>query len=162
MKVTKDLDSEKFTISTPLLSEQVRFEGPQLTRIPLLKMEDWELADNARFSHLEMDKYRRRVYYAESGVTTLEMEEWAYEVEHLGLINLLWVPHYHRTPINTICVRQLLALVHDSCLLLEGPIPITNMLIHRIIHLYYKGMNPAKEFGGKIGKKDIVEIMKRD
>lgn len=38
-KVTKDPDLNKFVISTPLLLEQVPFEGLCLARIPLLKME---------------------------------------------------------------------------------------------------------------------------
>jgi len=36
------------------------------------------------------------------------------------------------------------------------------MLIHRIVWLPYNVVNPAKEFGGKTGEKDIAERMKRD
>lgn len=36
------------------------------------------------------------------------------------------------------------------------------MLIHRITHLPYKGMNPTKEFGGKTGQKDLAKRMNRD
>lgn len=108
------------------------------------------------------DKYMRRVSYVESCVTTLETEEWVRGVEHSGLLNLLWVPHYHCIPINMICMCKLLTLVHDGCLWLGGPIPITNMLIHKIMHLPYKGANPAQEFGGKTGEKYLAEMMKRD
>lgn len=96
----KDLDSEKLTIFMRLLLKQAPFEGLWLARIPLLKMEYWDLVDHARFPYLETYKYMRRVYYVESGVTTLEIEEWVYGVEHLGMLNLLWVPHYHRTPLT--------------------------------------------------------------
>lgn len=95
-------------------------------------------------------------------MTKLYMEEWVCIVEHSGLLNLLWVPHYHRTAMNTICVCELLTLVHNGCLWLGGPIPITYMLIHRIMHLLYKGTNLAKEFGGKTGEKDLAERLKRD
>lgn len=91
----------------------------------------------------------------------LEMEEWVRDVENLVLLNMLWVPHYHCTPINTICVRQLLTLVHDGCLWLGGHIPITDMLIHIITHFPCEGLNLAKEFGGKTREKDLAEIMKR-
>jgi len=67
-------------------------------------MEDWDLADHAKFLHLATEKYMRRVYYEETGVIVLEIEEWVCSVEKSGFLNLLWVPHYHRTPINTICV----------------------------------------------------------
>jgi len=36
------------------------------------------------------------------------------------------------------------------------------MLIHKIKHLPYKGVNSAKEFGEKTRKKDHAERMKRD
>ena len=62
----------------------------------------------------------------------LEPVKWICEVEKVGLLNLLWVPHYHHTPINLIVIKQLMCLVHDGCLWLEEPIHITNMLIHRI------------------------------
>ena len=89
------------------------------------------------------------------------MEEWVCFVEKLALLNLLWVPHYHHTHINTICVRQLLTLVHDGCLWLGGPIPITYMLIHRITNLPHEGLNPAKEFGEKMWEKELAERMKK-
>jgi len=130
--------------------------------IQLLKMEDWDLVDHTKFPHLGMEKYMRRVYYEETGVTALEMEEWVCGVEKLGFLNLLCVPHYHRTPTNKICVRQLLTLFHDGCLWLRGPIPIIDMLIHRITHLPYKGPNSAKEFYGKTGEINLAVKMKRD
>jgi len=45
VKVMKDPDFEKFTISVPLVIEQVPSKGLQLTQIPLLKMEDRDLTD---------------------------------------------------------------------------------------------------------------------
>lgn len=104
-KVTKDPDSNKFVISTSLLPEQVPFEGLRLTWILLVKMEDWDLAGHNRFPHLATVNYMKHVYYRDSGVTELEMLEWIHNVENSGLLNLLWVPHYHRTTINTTCVR---------------------------------------------------------
>jgi len=161
-KITKDPDSEKFTISTPLLPEHVPFEGPRHARIPLLKMEDWDLEDRTNFPNLVIDNFMKHVHYEETGVTVLEMEEWVCDVEQSRFLNLLWVPHYHRTPINTICVCQLLTLVNDGFLWLGGPIPITDMLIHGITHLPHEGLNPAKEFGGKTREKELFERMKKD
>ena len=50
--------------------------------------------------------------------------------------------------------------MHDGCLWLSEPIPIIDMLIHRIMKLPYKGADPAKEFGGKGGEKELVDRMK--
>ena len=76
-------------------------------------------------------------------------------------MNLLWVPHYHCSNINTTYIRQLLTLVHDGCLCLGAPIPITNILSHRIMLLPHEGLNSAKEFGGKASEHDLAENMKK-
>lgn len=50
--------------------------------------------------------------------------------------------------------------MHDGYLWLEKPIPITDILIHRITRLPHSRQNLAKEFGGKVGERDIIERMK--
>jgi len=162
VKVTKDPDAAKFLINTPLLPEGITFEGPGLAWIAYLKMEDWDLDDHERFPHLTMDNEMKQVYYKESGVTTLKPVEWIRGVNQSGLLNLLWVSHYHRSNINIVYIKQLLTLVHDGCLCLSMPIPITDMLIHRIMLLPYSGLNPAKEFGRKTSEHDLVEKMKKN
>ena len=42
-KVTKDPDSLKFKVFMQFLSEEVLVEDDLLTRVPFLKMEDWDL-----------------------------------------------------------------------------------------------------------------------
>lgn len=51
-------------------------------------------------------------------------------------------------------------LVHDGYLWLGEPIPITDMLIHRITKFPYKGVDLAKEFGGKSKEKELENRMK--
>lgn len=75
---------------------------------------------------------------------------------------MLLVLHYHRSPINMVCVRQLLALVHDGILWLGKPISITNMMIHRVMELPHKGVDPAKEFARKTGEKELADKMKKE
>ena len=45
---------------------------------------------------------------------------------------------------------------------LGGPIPITDMNIHKITHLSHEGLNLDKEFGRNTGEKELVERMKQD
>ena len=87
--------------------------------------------------------------------------EWIREANKSGLLNLLWVPHYHRSKINTTCIWKLLTLVHNGCLWIGMPIPITHILIHRITHLPHEGLNPAKEFGRKTSERELAEQMKK-
>lgn len=76
------------------------------------------------------------------------------------LSNMLWVLHFSRTNINTMCIIQLLTLVHDGCLWLGEPIPITDMLIHHITRFPNQGVDPAEEFGGKSKEKKLIDRMK--
>ena len=99
--------------------------------------------DHKRFPHLATNNYMKRVFYKESSVIALEPVEWIHRVNQSGLLNLLWVPHYHRSNINIICIKKLLTLVHDGCLWLGAPIPITDILIHRIMLLQHEGLNLA-------------------
>lgn len=73
----------------------------------------------------------------------MEPQKWLHGVEKARLLHLLWIPHFHHTPITIFVIKQLLFLVHDGYLWLEEPIPITTKLIHRISHLPCKGKDPA-------------------
>lgn len=151
---------EKFGIHMPLLLENITFEGPHLVRVPLLEMEDWDLDDHERFPHLAMENYMKHVSYKEFDVTMLEPVEWICRVSQSGLLNLLWVPHYHHSNINIIYINQLLTLVHDGCLWLGVPIPIIDMLIHIITLLLHEGLNLAKASGRKTSEHDLAKKMK--
>lgn len=83
-------------------------------------------------------------------------------MEQSGLLNMILILHYHLPPIITIYVHQLITLVHDWILWLGQPIPITNMLIHKITKLTHKGANPAKEFAGKIREKELADKIKKE
>lgn len=88
-KVTKDIDSRKFSVSTPLLPKQVEFEGTPLVHIPILKMEGWDLVDHEWFLHLATSKYMTKIYYEETRVTWLEPMKWFKGVEQEGLQQML-------------------------------------------------------------------------
>jgi len=51
-KVPKDIDERKVLLQTPLLLDEIIFEGPCLGQVPLLKLEDWDLVDHEKFPHL--------------------------------------------------------------------------------------------------------------
>ena len=98
----------------------------------MLKFEDWDLSDHEKFPHLVTVKIMRQKIDALAGMIKLEPCKWLRGVEKVGLLNLLWVSHYHRALVTIFIIRQLLYLVHDWCLWLEEPIPIIDHLIHRI------------------------------
>lgn len=69
--------------------------------------------------------------------------------------------HFHHALITIFVIRNLLSLVHDGCLWLEEPIPITTELIHHISWLPYKGEDPAAILEGKGSDLAIMDAMKK-
>lgn len=105
VKVPKDLYVGQFLLNTPLLLENLTFEGPCLVWIPHLKLEDWDLVDYERFPHLAIENYMKRVFYKELSVIALEPMEWIRRVNQSGLLDLLWVPNYHYSNINLVVIK---------------------------------------------------------
>ncbi len=161
-KVAKDPDSIKFKVFTPLMPKEVPIEAKLLASVTQLYMEDWDLSDREKFPLLDPNKYLKAVYYEEVGFTRLEPMKCVAGIEHARLMNMLYVPHFGRRTINSICVCQLLALVHDECLWMGEPIPIDDMLIRRITVFPYQGMNFADAFVGKSLEKKLADQMKSD
>lgn len=95
-----------------------------------------------------------------TGLMALEPWKWLRSIDKARLLNLLWVLHYNCTPITMVVIKQLLCLVHDGFLCLEEPIPITDMVIHKITRLPYTRENLAMEFGKKAGEYVLAEAMK--
>jgi len=52
-KVTKDPDSIKYKIFTPMLLEEVPIEGELLAKVPHLCMEDWDLNDRNKYPQFD-------------------------------------------------------------------------------------------------------------
>lgn len=66
------------------------------------KFEDWDLADSDKFPELAKG--------------TLLPQKWLLGMERAVLLNLKWIPHYHRTTITIFFIQQLLGLIHDGYL----------------------------------------------
>lgn len=112
--IMKDPDEGKFMLNKPMLLKKIMFEGSRMARVPLLKLEDWDLVDTEWFPHLATNNFMQRVFYRDSDVTALELVKWICGIEKAGFLNLLWVPHYHYAPVIMIAIKQLLCLVHDG------------------------------------------------
>ena len=122
-KVPKDLDETKSSLQTLLLPNNIIFEGTHMGQVPSLKFEDWALADHEKFPHLETKNLMKPKKNSGARVTKLELQKWLHGVEKAGLLNLLWVPHFHRKPITIFVIKQLLCLMHDGCCGWRSPSP---------------------------------------
>lgn len=58
-KVPKDIDESKSSLQTPLLPDNIVFEGPHLGQVPILKFEYWDLADHEKFLNLVTEQLMR-------------------------------------------------------------------------------------------------------
>ena len=78
-KIPKDLDAMKSALQTPLLPNEIRFDGPPLGRVPNTKFEDWDVTDSKKFPQLAAGK--------------LLQQEWLQSVDKAGLLHLRWISH---------------------------------------------------------------------
>jgi len=80
-KIPKYLEATKSTLQTPLLPDEIRFDGMPLGQVLNIKFEEWGLANSEKFPQLTAEK--------------LLQQKWLRGVEKVGLIHLRWIPHYH-------------------------------------------------------------------
>lgn len=126
-----------------------------------LKFEDWDLAHHEKFSRLEIKNLMKPNQNTVTRVTELKPPKWLCRVEKTRLLNLLWMSHFHHAPITIFIIRQLLSLVHDGCLWLVEPIPITANLIHCISRLPCKEEDPTDISEGKGSDLVVAKAMKK-
>ena len=88
-KALKDIFESKRSLQTPLLSDDIIFEGSHLRWVHVLKFEDWDLANHEKIPHFVTEKLMRRQIDATAGTIELEPQTWLNGVEKAGLLNLL-------------------------------------------------------------------------
>lgn len=92
---------------------------------------------------------------------TLALQEWIEKLAPLGLLNLLRIPHFVRSPELNMVVKVLLSCVHDGYLWLDCKIDVNVDVIHRITGLSKVGTDPTLHFVGKnLDQKLAVKLTK--
>ena len=87
-------------------------------------------------------------------VQVLVPMQWANGVTNVGLMDLLFKPHFsHSSQVNTY-MKQLLVCFHRGCLWLDQPYPIDVELISSIIGFLKKGKDPTPY----LNRKDTARI----
>ena len=110
-----------------------------LRQIPNIKFDDHDLGNLEVFPSLDPQLYLKQV--VDGGVLKVDPMVWVMGLAGVVILKLLCLPHFGRYNITNLIIRQLLALVHDGCLWLQGCIPIDSALIHRITGLPMHGPN---------------------
>lgn len=79
----------------------------------------------------------------------------------LGLLNLLQIPHFGRSPELNAIVKVLLSCVHDDYFWLDRKIDLNVDAIHRITGLSKVGADPSMHFvGNNLDRKLVVKLTK--
>lgn len=87
--------------------------------------------------------------------------EWIEKLVPSGLLNLLQIPHFGRSPELNVVVKVLLSCVHEGYLWLERKIDMNVDVIHRITGLSKVGADPKAHFDDKkLDRKHAVKITK--
>jgi len=71
-KFPKDIHENKTPLQTPLLSDEISFDGLRLAWVLILKLGDWDLAHHEKFPHLETEQLMHHIIETNMGMTTLE------------------------------------------------------------------------------------------
>ena len=96
-------------------------KGVRITQniIPNLKKMTFVDHDLQKFPYLAMDKYLISIKDIEDGPTRLVLMEWERGLEKVGLLSLMYMPHFgHSMDVNA-CVKQLLVSFHGGFLWLD-------------------------------------------
>ena len=72
--------------------------GTMIGKIDRIKYADHDTNDHEKFPHFVPGKYLHSVHYPEVGTTLLEVKQWAAGLEQVGLLKMLNVPHFGRSP----------------------------------------------------------------
>ena len=111
-----------------LVQVEVPLHGYMFGGFPLLKFDYHELSNLEAFSALAPELYLKWMMY--SNVPKFEPMPWACGLACSGILNFLHIPHSGCYNITGMVVRQLLTLVHDGCLWIQGRILNDAALIH--------------------------------
>ena len=87
-----------------MLLDEITFDSLRLARVPILKLKDLELVDHEKFQHLVTEQLMHHIIDTNRGMTSLELWKWLRGVEKVGLLNLLWVPHYNFTHVTVLVI----------------------------------------------------------
>lgn len=151
----------KYLIPLPPMSEDVIEEGALLGQIPNLKYQDYNLLDPKKFPHFQVDRYMCRRINLVTNIETLALQEWIENLAPLGLLNLLRIPRFARSPELNAVVKVLLSCVHDGYLWLDHKIDVHVDVIHRITGLSKVGVDLASHFVDKnLDRKLAAKLMK--
>ena len=151
----------KITVGRQLIQKPINTEGTLLEQISNLKYQDDNLLDPEKFPQFQDNQYMCRRIDPVTKVEVLAPQEWIEKLTPSGLLNLLRISHFARSPeLNTV-VKVLLSCMHDGYLWLDRKIDVNVNAIHRITGLSKVGAEPTSHFVDKnLDRKLVAKLTK--
>lgn len=151
----------KYPILLPPMFDDVIEEGDLLGHIPNLQYQDYNLQDTEKFPKFQVDKYLCKKPDLITLIETIVPRDQIEKLAPSGLLNLLKISHFGRSPKLNAVVKILLSCVHEGYLWLDRKIDLNLDVIHKITGLSKASSDPGAHFVGKsLDRKLSVKIMK--
>jgi len=128
-----------YILITAYLPKGIRAVGPQLGMILTLKISDFNLGDRNNYGMLTPHKYLTKTTRKKPKIVTYP---WTMDIVRSTILNVMKIPHFSRHQEVNMCIKLLLSCYHGSYFWLDRSITIDLMLIHQIIGLSMKGLDP--------------------
>jgi hypothetical protein len=152
--VPRDFD---YTVITAYLPKGIRAVRPQLERILMLKISDYNLGDHKIYGMLTPYKYLTKTKGKKSKIIP---QPWTMDIARSTILNVMKIPHFGRHQEVNVCVKLLLSCFHGGYLWLDRCITVDLALIHRITRLSMQGPDPQEFYPGKAADRTLAQRIK--
>jgi hypothetical protein len=148
--VPRDFD---YTLVTAYLTKGIHVVRTQQDNIATLKLNDFNLGDRKNHSMLTPHRYLTRMKGKNSKIIP---QPWNKNLAQSTILNLMKIPHFGRHQEVNACVNISLSCYHGSYLWLDRCITVNPILIHRIIGLSMKGLDPQEFYQEKVADRALA------
>jgi hypothetical protein len=152
--VLRDFD---YTLITTYLSKGIRAVGPQLGKIMMLNINDFNLGDHKNHGMLTPHKYFTKTKGKKSKIIP---HLWTMDIARSTILNVMKIPHFGRHQEVNACIKLLLSCFHGGYLWLDRCITVDPALIHRITGLSMQGPDPQEFYPGKVSYRALPQKIK--
>jgi hypothetical protein len=147
----------EYTLITAYLSKGIHTVKPQLDKILMLNISDFNLGDRKNYNMLAPHKYLTRKKGKKSNINP---QPWTMDIVSSTILNIIKIPHFGKHQEVNACVKLLLSCFHGGYLWLDRCITVDLELIHRITELSMQGPDPQEFSPGKAADCALAQKIK--
>jgi hypothetical protein len=142
--IPRDFD---YTLINAYLLKGIRGVGPQLGKIMMLNISDFNLGDHNNYGMIAPHKYLVKTIGKKLKIIP---QPWTMDITSSTILNVMKIPHFGRHQEVNACVKFLLSCYHGGYLWLDRSITVDPTLIHQITGLSMQGLDPQDFYSRKV------------